>query len=108
MFRTFLNLRIGCFRLFVIAILSTPVTVSRISNNIDTNPFPYGKRWLLFLRCSLGTVNLMINFYSLQVFSQFLIKNQKIANVQVFPKFLRGFEIDHTAGDSQFRTFATL
>ena len=55
---------ISCVRFYVMAMMSSPVTMQRI--HIES-PFPHGKRWLLFLRSIFGGTSLIINFYGLQV-----------------------------------------
>ena len=57
-------LMISFIRFFIIAMMSSPVTMNRI--DIES-PFPSGKRWLLFFRSIIGATNLIIHFYSLQV-----------------------------------------
>ena len=57
-------LMISFIRFFIIAMMSSPVTMNRIEIE---SPFPSGKRWLLFFRSIIGATNLIIHFYSLQV-----------------------------------------
>ena len=55
---------VGCVRFYVMAMMSSPVTMQRI--HIES-PFPHGKRWLLFWRSIIGATNLMTNYYGIQV-----------------------------------------
>ena len=55
---------ISCVRFYVMAMMSSPVTMQRI--HIES-PFPHGKRWLLFWRSIIGATNLMTNYYGIQV-----------------------------------------
>lgn len=71
-------------RFWIIALMSTPVAVSRSSKS---SPFPAGKRWLLLMRSLLGATNLMVHFYSLQVNDIYLANMDKGFFKSIFRAF---------------------
>ena len=55
---------ISCARLFIIAMISMPIAASRMEKEYENLK---GNNLLMFVRAAIGSINLMIYFYALQV-----------------------------------------